>query len=429
MNTKKIGKIGLTGLIAIFLIAIFMFSNVALAVTATNQVEETSTNSTNNTQGEQNTTSSNTTSENESGSTNQTITQNTTTNSGQATRTQETESQNQRTEATQTNTQSSNANLSNLGIRPNDFTGFTPSKTEYDVTVPEDVESVEIYATAQSSSARISGIGTEELNYGLNEFTITVTAQDGTTKNYILNVTRGGEVENTENVQDQYSGDGLASLNVAGLELSPSFDTIVYEYSVKYIGEETSLDITAEATDPYYTVEITGNEDLQEGENLITILVSDPDGENVATYQVTINKSLVDEEALAREQAEKDRQRNIIIGVLVAVVVIAIIIIVVVKRRRKNEFAGEYTVPYQGLNKDISDLDDDVRDEYDEDDLPKSLKNNNLNDVNEDDEKYKNNIEDLYKNQNDGKTIEEVEAESETKKSRKIRRKGKRYLD
>ena len=115
--------------------------------------------------------------------------------------------------------------------------------------------------------------------------------------------------------------------------------------------------------------------------------------------------------------------------VIVAVVVIAIIIIVVVKRRRKNEFAGEYTVPYQGLNKDISDLDDDVRDEYDEDDLPKSLKNNNLNNVNEDDEKYKNNIEDLYKNQNDGKTIEEVEAESETKKSRKIRRKGKRYLD
>lgn len=28
----------------------------------------------------------------------------------------------------------------------------------------------------------------------------------------------------------------------------------------------------------------------------------------------------------------------------------------------------------------------------------KCLKNNNLNDVNEDDEKYKNNIEDLYKN-------------------------------
>lgn len=425
MNTKKIGKIGLTGLIVIFLITIVMFSNVVLAATSTNQVEEETQNVTNQTTSseEETTAPENNTSE---GSTSQNTTS-TTSSSGQTSSQGTTSSQ--RTETTQTNTQSSNANLSNLGIRPNDFTGFTPSKTEYDVTVPEDVDSVEIYATAQSSSAKISGTGTEELNYGLNEFTITVTAQDGTTKNYILNVTRGGEVENTENVQDQYSGDGLASLNVESLELSPSFDTNVYEYTVKYIGEETSLDITAEATDPYYTVEITGNEDLQEGENLITILVTDPDGENVATYQVTINKSLVDEEALAREQAQKDRQRNIIIGVVVAIVVIAIIIIVVVKRKRKNKFAEEYTVPYQGLNKDISDLDDDGRKEYDEDDLPKSLKYNKSNTINENNDEYKNDIEDLYKNKNNGKTIEEVEAENEPKKSRKIRRKGKRYLD
>ena len=44
--------------------------------------------------------------------------------------------------------ESSNANLSNLGIRPNDFSGFKPGTTTYNVTVPEDVESVEVYATA-----------------------------------------------------------------------------------------------------------------------------------------------------------------------------------------------------------------------------------------------------------------------------------------
>lgn len=425
MGIENVKKRGLIVLIVSFLVVVFMCSNIVLAATTTNQVEKETQNVTNQTNSskEETTAPKNTTTE---GTRSQNITS-TTSSSGQ-TSSQGTTS-NQRTESTQTNTQSSNANLSNLGIRPNDFTGFTPSKTEYDVSVPENVDSVEIYATAQSSSAKVSGTGTEELNYGLNEFTIKVTAQDGTTKNYILNVTRGGEVENTENVQDQYSGDGLASLNVAGLELSPSFDTNVYEYSVKYIGEETSLDITAEATDPYYTVEITGNEDLQEGENLITILVSDPDGENVATYQVTINKSLVDEEALAREQAEKDRQRNIIIGVVVAIVIIAVIVIIVIKRKRKSKFVEEYTVPYQGLNKDISDLDDDVRNEYDEDDLPKSLKNNSLNNNDEKNNEPRNDIEDLYKNKNNGKTIEEVEAENEPKKSRKIRRKGKRYLD
>ena len=317
---------------------------------------------------------------------------------------------------------SSNAMLSGLTV---DVEGLSPEFNKdtdnYTLQVGSDVEAIQITATPEDENATVQVQGNENLQEGENTVTITVTAEDGTTKVYTITVNKG-------NVE-QVASLGLSTLTIAGIDMEEVFSPTTYEYTIEINQDVSELEITAEPNEEGATVEIIGNGDLQEGENLITILVSDPDGENVATYQVTINKSLVDEEALAREQAEKDRQRNIIIGVLVAVVVIAIIIIVVVKRRRKNEFAGEYTVPYQGLNKDISDLDDDVRDEYDEDDLPKSLKNNNLNDVNEDDEKYKNNIEDLYKNQNDGKTIEEVEAESETKKSRKIRRKGKRYLD
>ena len=60
-----------------------------------------------------------------------------------------------------TEQESSNANLSNLGIRPNDFSGFTPGTTTYNVTVPEDVESVEVYAAAQDSGATISGTGNQ----------------------------------------------------------------------------------------------------------------------------------------------------------------------------------------------------------------------------------------------------------------------------
>ena len=49
---------------------------------------------------------------------------------------------------TQTQTKSNVATLSNLGIKGQyDFTGFTSSKTSYSVTVPNDVESVEIYAS------------------------------------------------------------------------------------------------------------------------------------------------------------------------------------------------------------------------------------------------------------------------------------------
>ena len=47
---------------------------------------------------------------------------------------------------------------------------------------------------------------------------------------------------------------------------------VFLEYSVKYFGEKEKIDINATATDPYYIVEITGNEKLVEGENTINIL-------------------------------------------------------------------------------------------------------------------------------------------------------------
>lgn len=260
-----------------------------------------------------------------------------------------------------TTQKSSNANLSNLGIRPNDFTGFKPGTTTYQVEVPENVTEIEVYATAQNAKASISGTGKKSLNVGANAFNVVVTAEDGTKKTYTINVTRQGEVEE-ENPEDTTSEEeeieqakGLAELKIDNLSLSPSFETGVYEYQVKYIGQDTELNITTKATQEDYVVEVTGNEDLKEGENIITILVSDKDGNNVATYQVTVNKSLVDEEAIAREEAKKQEEfrKTVIIGSIIAVVVIAIIVFLIIRHKRNQRFAEEYSgVPFSGLNED-----------------------------------------------------------------------------
>ena len=74
------------------------------------------------------------------------------------------------------------ADLSNLGIKPNDFSGFSPNKTSYDVTVPENVQTIEVYATAKNASAKISGTGTQKLAIGENKIDVVVSASDGTTK-------------------------------------------------------------------------------------------------------------------------------------------------------------------------------------------------------------------------------------------------------
>lgn len=345
-------------------------------------------------------------------------------------------SSSQTSKPVQTKSKSDNADLSNLGIRPNDFSGFTPNKLTYDVTVPLDVESIEIYATASDSKASISGTGKKNLEEGLNEFEIVVTAEDGTVKTYTINVIREESTEET--ATEESIGEGLSSLKIADLELTPGFETNVYEYKVKYIGDATSLDIQTETTNPEFVVEVVGNQELVEGENIITILVSDADGNNIATYQITVEKSLVDYEALAREKEEK--QRNMIIaGVVVAVVVIGIIVFVVIRRKRNKNIAKEFSIPYSNLNNDNDDF------MANEDEMPKVLvragsrkseeetagkvESNTPNAKLADEETKKMDIqkirEEYLNNFNNQDTQENKE---QVKSSRVIRRKGKRYM-
>lgn len=309
---------------------------------------------------------------------------------------------------TNENQKSTNANLKNLGIRPHDFTGFKSGITSYEVTVPADTESVEVYAIAENSKAKISGTGTKKLEIGENKLEVTVTAESGNQKTYTINVKREGEQEeNTEIVQEKYSGDGLSELTIEDLQLSPKFDTVIYEYSVKYIGEKTSLDIKATPTDPYYIVEITGNEDLKEGENIINILVYDPDYNNVATYQITVTKSLVDEEKIAREQAE-NQKRILIIGGIIAVLILVITIALIIRHRRNSYWDDDYE-----------------EDEDDEENLGQKS-NEDMRNIDDEDtiwtkEQAREKFLDNYSN------LDEFEEEQSNKKKSNKKQKGKRF--
>ena len=245
----------------------------------------------------------------------------------------------QKASTSTTNKKSSNANLSNLGIKPNDFSGFKPTITTYNVTVSEDVEEIEVYANPQDSKATVSGTGKKQLESGKNTVSVVVTAEDGTSKTYTININKSGNTKDNTKENNQSESRGLSELKIEGLTLEPEFDTNTYEYTTKYIGEDTKLNITAVATDSKLVVEVTGNEDLKEGENIITILVSDSDGGNVATYQVIVNKSLVDEEAIQKEQAEK--RKKIIVASVVGIIIIILIIAFIIRYRRNRYYEDE----------------------------------------------------------------------------------------
>lgn len=330
------------------------------------------------------------------------------------------------------NKKSNNANLSNLGIRPNDFSGFKAGTTTYNVTVPENVETIEVYAKAQDSKSKISGTGKKQLQKGKNTASVTVTAEDGTKKTYTINITRKEQKEEEEEEKDKedekeeeqkeeestneeiIEKDGLAKLEIENVSLSPDFQSNIYEYAVRYIGEDTKLNIDAVATNEEYTVEVTGNEELQEGENIITILVSDARANNIATYQITVNKSLVDEEAIKQEQEQKEKdeaQKKIMIYGSIAVGVIILIIIFIIWRRRNKKLEEEYGVPF--YNNQLEDFDENMK--Y------KGNYRDNDNERNENKKIMKEKYLDIY-NRRD---IEFDQSEDE--KHRKNKNRGKRF--
>ena len=322
-----------------------------------------------------------------------------------------------------TTAKSSNTNLSNLGIRPNDFTGFTPTRTSYSVTVPNNVTSVEVYASKGQSGQTISGTGTKNLSEGTNTLNVIVTAEDGvTTKTYTITVTRepAEETEDPEEPEEEMPEEqpeenteilngnsvfGLSSLEIDGIELSPKFSTEVYEYTAKLVGEKETLDIKTNATEENSKIEITGNEGLKEGENVITILVTNEAGDKTAAYQIKLTKTLVDEEALAKQQElEKQEQNRKIIIICSAVAVVLVIIIILIWRHRRNKrLAEEYSIPYQGFNDD-----EDYDDNYDQENTYEKISDKfNKIDESEEDAWYNRDIsngtEELENNLDDNK--------------------------
>lgn len=354
-----------------------------------------------------------------------------------------------------TTVKSNNADLKNLGINPNDFKGFKSGTTSYDVTVPNNVEQVKVYATAKDSKANVSGTGNKNLNVGQNALKVVVTAEDGTTKTYTINVTREADgvtnttEENTNTVENpdmDLSNYDLTELSVPGYTLSPEFSPYIYEYTLDISSEDvTKLDInTKTKNDEKIKVEIVGNEELKEGENIVTILVTNEVTGDNATYQIIVNKtneidlSAVNE-SLDSNVEKANRVRKIIIGVI-AFIVLGIIIFVVVKYRMKNKYDDE-DFEYDENDEDNDDDEEEnneienneVENEVENDEeKPKALQNNMVEEKEEErvEEKVETKMEGLEdikqkSKQNDDIIIQEPEPEQ--KSYRKNNGKGKHF--
>ena len=270
-------------------------------------------------------------------------------------------------------TKSKNANLSNLGITPNDFSGFKPGTTSYSVTVPNDVEQVTVYANLQDSKASLTGTGVQKLNVGQNALNVVVTAEDGTKKTYTINVTREEAEDSDENSEEEEttveegtsnpSNSDLLKLEVTGYTLTPEFSPDIYEYTLDINGDISDLDVVTEGANHNVNIEVSGNTNLQEGENVITILVYNEETQATTTYQIIVNKINVDLEGVNTTLNDAVNRANTIRYIIVGVVILIIIGIIAYADLIQNK---SNNLPSSIEYKMNNNIDDDY--EYDEED-------------------------------------------------------------
>lgn len=219
-------------------------------------------------------------------------------------------------------TKSDNANLKSLVVENFDIIpNFSSDVTEYTLDVTSEVNELTIKAEPEDSKATVTIKGEKELKEGENTVVISVNAEDGTTKLYEIKVTKKEETVF-----------GLTSLKIkdANIEFKPD----IYNYSINIQSDVDILEIQATASEEDATVEITGNEGLKEGENIITIMVSSKDGEKNATYQIKATKK----EEKTSENVQSNFKIYIYAGIgIVALIALIIVIVYTVKHRNEDE--------------------------------------------------------------------------------------------
>ncbi len=245
----------------------------------------------------------------------------------------------------QPNSQNGNNNLRILqlnieGISPK----FSSRNTQYYIIIPEDINDIDVIAEPEDPRASVQIIGNTGIPLGSSRISIVVTAENGSKKEYFINVSKTGNIE--------LANANLENLAIEDVILNPEFNPDVTDYSAEIFGEIDTLNILAVPQKENAQVSIEGNENLQYGENLIKIVVTAEDGISNKVYNVTVVKNEENIEETNAENIEENSEnvydtvdnaikenasKESLFIIILVIAVAALLIIWVVWRRKKKE--------------------------------------------------------------------------------------------
>ena len=88
---------------------------------------------------------------------------------------------------------SNNNFLSTIKLDNEEISNFSKTETDYEIAVESNIDKINISATSEDSKASVEGTGKKKLEYGVNNFNISVISESGDTKTYNLKITRKDE--------------------------------------------------------------------------------------------------------------------------------------------------------------------------------------------------------------------------------------------
>lgn len=166
------------------------------------------------------------------------------------------------------NYKSNDATLKDIKIKEKNF-NFNPDILEYNIEVENEIDKINVEALANHEKAKVEYEKEVELKEGINNLVIKVTAEDGTVKEYKLNITRKAEVALVSDIEIE--------------DIDFEFKPDVYQYEIKTTLVSLKFKVTLNSKTATY--EIINNDDLQDG-SIIRIVVKDKDKQITYNFKI-----------------------------------------------------------------------------------------------------------------------------------------------
>ena len=235
----------------------------------------------------------------------------------------------------------------------------------------KNLDKIKITATADDKTAKVTGTGEKALVEGENTFKINVKSESGSTRTYVIKVTKPATIKESDLRLSSLKVQTVDNEgNSADAELDKAFDKETLEYSMNVESNISGLNVTAIPATTDIDVSVSGNENLHDGMNEVVITLTSKEDQTVqTTYKITVNKAqstLLINESNQESLENNNSRRNKMIALIICCVIFVVIILLIIWYKKGKHSTISKEKFEKNMNHNFVDDDDVIVDDFEE---------------------------------------------------------------